>query len=165
MSPLRLPPGKSTFDLQIQQDWYTFSMLQSIPHLLSALFFALSFIHIYWAFGGQIGLRKVIPLNQNGEPLFTPGPLITIIVATLLALVGFYFICGAFGLHDFRGAMAYPAWVVAVLFLARAIGDFRYIGFLKRIGGSDFARMDTLLYSPLCLLISGLIVLYQYDRF
>ena len=39
--------------------------------------------------------------------------------------------------------------------LMRAIGDFRYVGFFKRVRGSRFARMDTTLYSPLCLALAA----------
>ncbi|TKI67695.1 DUF3995 domain-containing protein [Lysinibacillus mangiferihumi] len=44
--------------------------------------------------------------------------------------------------------------VCAVIFLIRAIGDFKYVGFFKKIKHSQFARNDTWLYSPLCLFIS-----------
>ena len=33
----------------------------------------------------------------------------------------------------------------AVVFLARAVGDFRYVGFFKRVRGTRFARLDTIL--------------------
>jgi hypothetical protein len=36
------------------------------------------------------------------------------------------------------------------VFGLRAIGDFRYLGFFKRVTGTRFARADTLIYSPLC---------------
>jgi hypothetical protein len=38
--------------------------------------------------------------------------------------------------------------------LARTVGDFKYVGLFKRVRGTPFARLDTLLYSPLCLLLS-----------
>jgi hypothetical protein len=38
---------------------------------------------------------------------------------------------------------------------ARAIGEFKYVGFFKRVRGSRFARRDTLLYSPLCLWLAA----------
>jgi Protein of unknown function (DUF3995) len=43
----------------------------------------------------------------------------------------------------------------AVVLIVRAIGDFRLVGFFKRVRGSRFARMDTLLYSPLCLALGA----------
>jgi hypothetical protein len=31
------------------------------------------------------------------------------------------------------------------------VGELRYVGFFKRVRNTSFARMDTLLYSPLSL--------------
>ena len=44
-------------------------------------------------------------------------------------------------------------WVLAGLFLLRTIGDFRYVGFFKRVREGRFAHLDTRFYSPLCLLL------------
>ena len=49
------------------------------------------------------------------------------------------------------------AWVFAAMFALRAIGDFRYVGFFKRIRDTRFARLDTLAYSPLCAVLAVLI--------
>ena len=49
------------------------------------------------------------------------------------------------------------AWLIAAVFALRAIGDFRYVGFFKRVRGSKFARLDTLAYSPLCTALALLI--------
>ena len=42
-----------------------------------------------------------------------------------------------------------------VAFLARAIGDFRLVGFTKRVRGTRFAELDTRLLSPLCVCIDA----------
>ena len=44
---------------------------------------------------------------------------------------------------------------LALGLLVRAIGDFGYVGFFKRKGGNPFARLDTRVYSPLCLLLAA----------
>jgi uncharacterized protein DUF3995 len=44
---------------------------------------------------------------------------------------------------------------VAIVFMVRAIGDRRYVGFFKRVRGTRFARLDTRIYSPLCLALSA----------
>ena len=51
------------------------------------------------------------------------------------------------------------AWTLAVVFIGRAIGDFRLIGFTKRVRGTAFARLDTRIYSPLCAAL-GLAILW-----
>jgi hypothetical protein len=43
---------------------------------------------------------------------------------------------------------------LALVLLLRAVGDFRLVGFFKRIRGSRFARLDTALYSPFCVLLA-----------
>jgi hypothetical protein len=47
-------------------------------------------------------------------------------------------------------------WMQVAVFLLRAIGDFRYVGFFKRVHKTAFARNDSLIYSPLCLLLAAL---------
>jgi hypothetical protein len=39
------------------------------------------------------------------------------------------------------------------VFVLRAIGEFRLVGFFKSVRGTPFAHWDTWLYSPLSLLI------------
>jgi hypothetical protein len=117
----------------------------------------LAVIHIYWAAGGKIGKAAAIP-SRDSEPLFTPTPFTTIIVAIALiamaalnaAKIGWIVIPG---ISEF---VRNGIWITAGIFLLRAIGDFRYIGFFKRHRESRFAQLDTLLYSPLCLLLSCL---------
>jgi hypothetical protein len=45
------------------------------------------------------------------------------------------------------------ASAVATVFAAflRSVGDFRLVGFFKRVRGTRFARYDSLLFSPLSL--------------
>jgi hypothetical protein len=41
--------------------------------------------------------------------------------------------------------------LLAGVFLLRAVGDRKYVGFFKRVRGTAFARWDSRLYAPLCL--------------
>ncbi|MEL6844116.1 MAG: DUF3995 domain-containing protein, partial [Bacteroidota bacterium] len=45
------------------------------------------------------------------------------------------------------------------IFALRAIGEFKYVGLFKRIKGTAFAKNDSRIYTPLCLLISTLSIL------
>lgn len=54
-------------------------------------------------------------------------------------------------LYNRRGLYSYA---LSFGLLARAIGEFKYLGFFKRVHGSRFARLDSLVYSPLCLLLA-----------
>lgn len=49
--------------------------------------------------------------------------------------------------------LQYAVAVLAIVFLLRSIGDFRWMGFFKSVRGTRFAVRDTWVYSPLCLLI------------
>lgn len=42
-------------------------------------------------------------------------------------------------------------WLIAIIFLLRAMGDFNYVGFFKKVRETDFAINDSKYYSPLCL--------------
>lgn len=130
-----------------------------IPALvLCAIFLVLSAFHISWLFGGDRDIGKAVP-TKDGEPLFTPRKASTLMVA--LALAGGAAISIWRGLEPEVGPIWIPrvgTWVLVVVFALRATGDFRYVGFFKRVRDTEFARNDTLLFSPLCLCISALAV-------
>ena len=44
---------------------------------------------------------------------------------------------------------------MALVFLARAVGDFPLVGFFKPDNGTAFATWDTWLYSPLCVVLGS----------
>lgn len=58
-----------------------------------------------------------------------------------------------------RGFLQDVSIVLALTFALRAIGEFHYIGFFKRVRGSIFAERDTYIYSPLCLVFAVLIAM------
>jgi hypothetical protein len=55
-----------------------------------------------------------------------------------------------------RGLFRLGMRSISLMFLLRAIGDFRTVGFWKSITDTPFAHWDTRLYSPLCLGIAAL---------
>ncbi|HEY9080731.1 DUF3995 domain-containing protein [Magnetovibrio sp.] len=121
------------------------------------LFCMLSVLHVYWAFGGQSGLDKAVP-SIDGRPAFQPGVTITMVVA--LALLGCAAVAGHLGFSDqiqwpYAHLAPYAGAALALVFLLRAVGDFHYVGFFKTLTGSPFAKLDTRLYSPLCIVLSA----------
>ena len=44
---------------------------------------------------------------------------------------------------------------IAMLMFARAIGDSNLVGFFKEVKDSKFARLDTWVYSPLCVVLGA----------
>ncbi len=136
-----------------------------ISLLLVAIFMALSLIHVYWVLGGKWGLATAVPTNTDGQPLFRPGPVATLVVAFGLLLMGLaVLIRGGLVQIDWLPDRVgeWSVWAIAAVFLFRAVGDFRYVGFFKREKESLFARMDTKCFSPLCLTIGCLALLLVF---
>ena len=128
-----------------------------VASALAAIFVALALLHFFWAAGGGAGVDGFVP-SDDGRPLFTPGPIASVAVGVALLAAALVVTCRA-GLFCL-GLPAWMArvgiWVIALLFAARAVGDFRYAGFFKRVRGTRFARRDTWIFSPLCVAIAAL---------
>jgi len=122
--------------------------------LIAVVFCLLSLLHIGWAVGFRAGTWQVLP-ERDGAPLFQPGPLSTLAVAALLFVAALLVTQRAgLGRELLPAALVEPGcWTVSVALVARAIGEFRYVGFFKRVRQTAFARMDTRLYSPLAFLL------------
>ncbi len=130
-------------------------MVRILGILLAIILGILSFFHSYWAAGGRFGIGSTVP-TTGGKSLFKPSPFVTILVAAalfaaMLVVLGRLEIWGAFvpGWIFYSGT-----WVISLVFLLRAIGDFRYVGFFKSVTDTNFAHLDTILFSPLCLFMS-----------
>ncbi|MFI5399795.1 MAG: DUF3995 domain-containing protein [SAR324 cluster bacterium] len=127
------------------------------------LFAAIGLLHVYWALGGTWGADVALPARGGlpGKPArftFHPTPFGTLVVAVLLFLAA-VIVLGRAGLLSNAAPATHwifvvGTWVLAALFLLRAIGEFRYVGFFKRVRETEFARWDTQLFSPLCLVIA-----------
>lgn len=123
---------------------------------LFAIFFALATIHIYWAFGGQWGIKGSIPVNDQDDALFHPGLLATLLVAFALFSFGFFTLIKTclINIQVPAWSLNYGQWIISGIFLLRAIGDFNYVGLFKKDRNTLFAENDTRYFSPLCFFIS-----------
>jgi len=133
--------------------------------LIAAVLIGLSALHVFWAFGGRLGMIAAVP-SRNGIPLFRPGRAVTLLVAAGLAVAG-YIALAAADLAPWPLARVLDALgcvILAAVFAGRAIGDFRYVGFFKRVRGSEFAWWDTRVFSPLCVALSSGYLLLWYWR-
>jgi len=119
---------------------------------MATILAALAALHVSWALGGRWAAAAAVP-EGDGRPLFRPGPGTTLIVAGCLTAAAAVVLEGAgIGLRLLSPWVAkWGTWGVAATFAARAVGDFRLVGFFKRVRGTPFARMDSVVYSPLCL--------------
>jgi hypothetical protein len=111
--------------------------------------------HLYWGCGGRVGSSVALPQRGDGTQAFKSNRFGTILVAV--------FLVGCLGLVV---ALSVPIqlpvpqrWLriavmaLSVLFLARALSWYKYVGLFKSIRTTRFAKYDTWLYSPLCLLL------------
>ena len=124
---------------------------------LVAAFDLLCVMHLYWALGGKAGKLRALPERADGTALFRPSPASTLVVAALLATAGLL-VAQRAGIMPGPfppGLVRLGCWCVSGALLLRAVGEFRYVGFFKRVRGTAFARMDTLLYSPMALLLGA----------
>lgn len=123
---------------------------------LFVLFSAMSGIHFYWLFGGKWALTKVIPTSENDGTFRPPPALATLLVALVLMSFGLIYLVRSrlVTFELFYQPIQYLLWIIPSVFLLRAIGEFKYVGFFKSIKATEFAKSDTLYFSPLCLLIS-----------
>lgn len=142
-------------------------MTYLIVTILSVIFLFLGGIHCYWAFGGKWGGEAVIPTDPGGRKMLHPG-----MGACLVVFLVFMF--ATWLLWQYAGWVPsrvpenwvhYAVIAMMIAFFLRASGDFKYVGFFKKIRTTKFARMDTKLFSPLCLLIAVLLlVLLAFGR-
>jgi hypothetical protein len=92
----------------------------------------------------------------EGRPLFVPSR-----KATAAVGVAMLFFAGLVAATAGMMSVALPpvalsglCCALALGLLARAVGEFKYVGFFKRVRRSRFARLDTLIYSPICVLLA-----------
>jgi hypothetical protein len=126
-------------------------MNAAIGLLVSGVLFAIAMLHVYWAFGGRTGMIFAVP-SRDGEPLFRPSRASTLAVAFALLAAGAVALDAG---HLLAWRLPRPVALVgcmalAVVFVARAVGERRYIGFFKQVRGTSFAWWDTRVFSPLC---------------
>jgi hypothetical protein len=133
-------------------------MNTALASMVCIVFLVLALWHVHMAIGARRSSSEsgAVP-TVGGRPLFVPSRKATLAVAVILAL--------------FAGLVAATAGLVslglppivlvglsyglALGLLARAVGEFKYVGFFKRVRGSRFATLDTFVYSPLCLLLAA----------
>lgn len=128
---------------------------RTVGVLVAVAFAALGLLHLLWAAGWRSGTVATIP-SDGGKPLFQPSVFATLVVAALLFAAAAV-VTGRIGLWGSalpRWPLAAGTWVLAAVFGARVVGDFRWVGLFKRASASDFAYWDTRLFVPLCALLA-----------
>ncbi len=141
-------------------------MTTLISIFLFLIFLFLSSIHIYWCLGGNWGKDAAIPTTDIHNKVISPGRLSTFIIALVLLVAGIFILNKAKFLNIPTSPFLnkYGLLIIAAIFFLRAIGEFKYVGFFKKITHTKFGRNDTKYYSPLCLAIGILAIVLQLSK-
>ena len=130
--------------------------------ILFITFSILGGFHFYWLFGGVWGLEKVIPTKEKELNTLSIPKVATLLVALVLVSFGLIYLlkAGLLIVQIPNWVTSYGYWLIPSFFIIRAIGDFNYVGFFKKIKHTEFAKADTKLFAPLCLGIglAGLLI-------
>jgi Protein of unknown function (DUF3995) len=128
-----------------------------ISILVATIFFLLSAVHFYWAMGGTWKMDVAVPTNSTGKKTLSPSAMASVVVGMGLLLMGLIQlkdIASFLSAIDSR-VFKFGNFAIAFIFAARAIGDFKYVGFFKKMVGTPFAENDSRFYSPLSLFLSA----------
>jgi uncharacterized protein DUF3995 len=131
------------------------SMNSYLALILSVVFVVLALWHFRMALLPGSGTPSAVP-SVEGKPLFVPSRAATVAVAVVLLLFAGLVAAtsGVIAVGLPQGVLRGLSFVLAAGLLARAVGEFKYVGLFKRVRGSRFATLDTFVYSPLCLVLS-----------
>jgi glucan phosphoethanolaminetransferase (alkaline phosphatase superfamily) len=142
-------------------------MLIAISISLFLIFLAISSIHFYWAFGGGWGADAVLPTSSDeNTKVLNPSILATLIVALGLLSFGiFVLVKSVFFIFTMPTWLDTSGlWIICTIFSLRALGDFHYVGFFKKIRNTKFAKNDSKIFTPLCLLIGVLALILALNQ-
>lgn len=120
--------------------------------LVSLIMLFVSALHFYWALGGKYGLKSAGP-SLEGIKDFVPSGKIIFVVACLLLGLSILAIQLVNPSDIIKNNVKYFGYCVAFVFIVRSIGDFKYVGFFKKVYNSPFAKLDTKYFSPLILFL------------
>ena len=126
-----------------------------VAQTVSFAFVLIALCHFYMAFAPRSGSTGAVP-SLGGKPVFVPSRNATVGVGIVLLLFA-GLVAATAGMVPVGLPLAALSWLSYALALglcARAVGEFKYLGFFKRVRGSRFATLDTWIYSPLCLLLA-----------
>lgn len=124
----------------------------------SSLLLAISLLHFYWAIGGRWGADAAVPSTTTGKKLFVPGAVSCAVVGSgLIVFVAIELGCATIFLHFIPVSFfKFGNLVLGFVFMARVIGELKYVGIFKKVKGTLFSANDTRYYVPLCAFISSI---------
>ncbi len=121
--------------------------------LLFIIFLMLSLLHFYWSLGGLWGFENSLLTKETGKRVLNPTKFDSAIVGIELAAFASFYLFSSGLINNYLPTWLtnYGGWIIPSVFIIRAIGDFKYVGFFKKVRQTNFGKKDTLFYSPLCM--------------
>lgn len=141
-------------------------MIKILIGITSLLFIFIGMLHVFWAFGGSWGVNSVLPTNDDDSklPVLQPRRIGTVFIG-LLCFFASVLLLVQIDLFSVIKSSPFSKWLCiagGIIFLLRAIGEGKYVGFFKKIKHTRFAKQDTAFYSPLCVWISLIFFLASF---
>lgn len=129
----------------------------------SVILISLGTLHLHWALGGTWGFEKSLPSNEEGERVLNPKKIDSAIVGLGLTLFGLYYLTKVELIPIIlpHWASISAGWFISIIFLLRAMGDFKYVGFFKKVRSTPFGKLDSSFFSPLCLMLGVIGILIE----
>ena len=120
-------------------------------------FVTLSIMYLFWFLGGKTGLKYAFPNNsKHKRKAHRPSKLVLLLFTLLFLTMALLCIAQTdiFNRIFNHETIIWGNRITGIIFLARALGSFKYVGFTKTFRGSEFAKLDTYVISPLCLAVA-----------
>jgi Protein of unknown function (DUF3995) len=108
-------------------------MNSAVAIVVCSVFVVLALWHFYMAFRGSSGESATVP-SLAGKPLFVPSAVSTVAVGVVLVLFA-VLVAATSGMLSLGVPPRLLAWLsygLALGLFARAVGEFKYVGFFKR---------------------------------
>lgn len=100
-------------------------MKKVLSIVLISVFGLLSALHFYWSLGGKWGFENSLPLNENGAKLLNPTSIDSFVMGLVLGCFSMLY-CFFYKKHTQNIFIKIMAYLIPIVFLLRAIGDFKY---------------------------------------
>jgi hypothetical protein len=129
--------------------------------IAAATLVGLTGLHLYWAGGGQWGVRYVVP-EVDGKPLFRPQAVTTLVVAVLLfwgAAILIDVASSGFLIRRYPVVVLLTLWVYGLAFSVRALAGWFLVAVLGKGRKTVFGYYELRIYGPVCLLLGVVFLL------
>jgi hypothetical protein len=140
-------------------------LINILVGITSLIFIIIGILHVFWAFGGSWGVNAALPTDEDSKsPVLQPRMAGTLFIG-LLCFFSSVLLLVQIDLFAVIKSSPLSKWLCiagGIVFLLRAIGEGKYVGFFKKIKHTGFAKQDTAFYSPLCVWISFIFLLASF---